>query len=672
MIISSSVTIGQLTFILRVAIQIVSYAGLALIGVIILGNAPRLAPIDTHDVINRLVGASTATLSTGKWIFSRIRRNSADPSPPVNLLLILFFSLSYTVFVSLSDIGFLGFYACSVPGPDTTDFPASITSDEAASSFVMAHTVNGIDLANLTAWRCDTTRVINLTSSISENNCTAWRTSTYADSSFFAGINSTDSDVLLPRQLKRGRYGRDLSFDVNSFYLGPNTLRLRAPTIQNGIAIAPHAAGVRAVMGVPQLKPEKRVTIPKTMAMEVDVGCMSLGVFAQARVDEGSVDDVRAYLRPFFNESTLSSGGYIIGINNSVVSLSSAAKVAGHRLLTPDVGIPGPDDDMLGYCTDALQKQLGIPTVAKNRGTMCAFLGIGGSVAVEGRLGQGFHRMMCAAATQVNMVSATVAVDNHNQTSLNLTRLPSDLHYVQADFWHAGTLGEANLFINFVPYERYTLSDNPNGPTTHFVWNRDSPLLDSQLGPASGANIISTIGSVVLDPSHSFDVGDYTALKLLDNGFEPIGSLSTARVTEWVGEVAGSFILASATYNGWAARQMPPLLVQTTGGRTGSCYRPYYALGFLPLVFAATVVVCWAALMLLGRSLMGSGSVKKAYGGLAPFTAVASPGAPAETLLCWEHSDSPQFQVVAKDYSMISHPSDTALKYFKSAQSPPS
>ncbi|RDB19385.1 hypothetical protein Hypma_013568 [Hypsizygus marmoreus] len=61
MIISDTLTIGQITFIFRVAIQILAYGGMSLIGIIILGNAPHVGSIDTHDVIKRIIGAASAT-----------------------------------------------------------------------------------------------------------------------------------------------------------------------------------------------------------------------------------------------------------------------------------------------------------------------------------------------------------------------------------------------------------------------------------------------------------------------------------------------------------------------------------------------------------------------------------------------------------------------------------
>ncbi|KAG6906899.1 hypothetical protein DXG01_011453 [Tephrocybe rancida] len=698
MIISHTITLGQLTFILRVAVQILSYGGPFLIGVIILGSVPRLAPIDTHDIVNRVVGASSATRRTGKWIVSRIRRNTADPIPPTNLILVLFLSITYTAFVSLSDIGFLGLYACPVPGPTTSDLPASIASDDAARSFVSAHMVNGTELAMVSAWRCDASAP---TPGSSLTNCTSWRNSTYADPALFDGINSTDSDVLLLRQLRYAVLQEDPDYNINSFYLGPDTQRLLTSTVFDGIAVNPHVTGVQIVAGVPRLSPSQNVTIPQTLAIELEVGCMSLGVSSVQQVghlsgyDFFTVDDTwqkytgpdylhdvllqsaiatRTYLRPFFNESTLSNG-LLRSINITTAPLSPAAKITQHYLPTQnstDLGVI--DASLLSNCTAALQAQIGL--APSSNASMCGYFGIGGTLALQGAAGLGFTRMICASATQVNMVSSIIAVSSTNRANISLTRLPSTLHYVRADFVDdaslVGGLTGIEATLAFLPYERYTLSSSPSGPSTHFISPRPFSILPSQVGPGSGGSLISTLSSILLDPTHTLTTStDYAALKLLPAGFTPLSNFSTSLVTEWLGQVGGSVATASLTYNGWAARQMQPVLVTSSDGVLGACYKPFYAFGFLPLVLAAALVVAWTVLRLLRGSLFGSQAVKEAYGGLAPYTgAVSSEPLSKETLLVWEQGSQPWLQVVGKGYPITGEPSDTTLQYFEAHSKP--
>lgn len=697
MIVSSSITIGQITFILRVAIQILAYGGLALIGRLILGNAPRVAPIDTHDVINRIVGASSATPSTAKWIFGRLRRNPSDPSPPTNLLIILFLSISYAVFVSLSDVGFLGFYTCSVPGPNTLNSPASVNSDEGARNLTLLNMVNGTNPTNVKAYRCNSAQLINFGDNVSENNCTEWRNSTYADRSLFDNINSTDSDLLMPRQLSHHNYPKAATFDLNSYYIGPNTKRVNAPTIQNGLAVDPQETGMRAVLGVPQLKANHKVDIDKTMALEVDVGCMTLGVNVVHDIDASgigidifqtngtwrkytgpeymrdvltrTVDEVREYYQPFLNTSTLDSAGTMVGINGTNFVLSSAAAVRTWRMPTVGFGGTSPDIFAIGNCTEALKEKLKIPIVKNlaTEGDMCNFLGIGGSIMLNGTALTGFSRMVCASAAQVNMVSATIAMDAQEKVSINVTRLPSDLNFLEADWWDVTYSGNDTIYNEFSPYHRYTLSDNPNGPTTHFIRHRRILLSDNHLGPGSAGYAISTMGHLVLGPNGAFTDVDYAGLGLLEQGFEQI-DITTNAVSRWVGQVAASYVFSSMGYNGWAARSSAPILVRSTGGVAGTCYKGPYALGFFPLVFSAAVVACWAVFMILGSSFFGSGPLKKAYGGLGPYVGAICPGAPPkEVLLAWESTPRPGLHIVSKGSPVVGAPDGTALKYMKSS-----
>ena len=63
MLITSTVTVGLITFILRAVIQFRSYGGLFLIGLLI---TPRIASITTHGIINRAVGKSNFTWASVK------------------------------------------------------------------------------------------------------------------------------------------------------------------------------------------------------------------------------------------------------------------------------------------------------------------------------------------------------------------------------------------------------------------------------------------------------------------------------------------------------------------------------------------------------------------------------------------------------------------------------
>lgn len=700
MIVSDSITIGQLTFVLRVAIQILAYGGLALISLIILANAPRIAPLDTHDVVNRIVGKSTADTASAKWILNRLIRGSRrDPLPPTNLLIALFLFISYAAFVAISDIGFLGFYACSVPGPSSIDSPASVSSDDAARALVAMNLVNGTDPSIVKAYRCDAVEVVNFDVDVAESNCTAWQNSTYADATIFTGLNTTDTAVLMPRRLTHNDHPRANVIDLNSFYLAPSSQRVTNATIQKGIALVPHDTGLRAILGVPQLAREHKIDLIKTMALEVDVGCMALGVYSQHSIQasgsgidifatqgnwrkytgpdylrdvlSNTTDIIREYYRPFFNTSSMDSDGFMIGINETSALLSGAANVASFLLPTPGMDV-GPDNDILGNCTEAFQKQLGIPISKEANGRMCGLLGIGGSSAANGTMLQLLSRMVCATATQVNMVAATVAVDVTDQVSLNITRLPSDLNYLRADYWDLQTQGNDTLYTNFIPYERYTLNDNSNSNTTHFIPHQKVVMSDNALGPGSGGTVFSRIGDMMLADDFGLSIGlEYSGLALLPQGFDDV-NVSTVEVTRWAGQVGASFLSASTGYNGWSARDSAPIRIVSIGGHAGSCYKPHYALGFVPLLLAALVVIIWACILSIRSSLFGSSSLERAYGGMAPYKGTVCPGAPVQDiLLTWETAPEPHLQVVSKGYPLMGDAPKTALKHLKAGNTYP-
>ena len=694
MILSESLTIGQITFVLRVAVQILSYGGLAVINLLILGNAPRVAVIDTHDVINRVVGASTANSSSATWILNRLKSRRKDPISSTNLLIALFLSLSYAAFVALSDIGYLGFYACSIPGPTIFDSPASVTSDDAARALVAGNMVNGTDPSTIKAYRCNAVEPIDF-GNFTLNGCTAWHNSTYADTTWFNGINSTDTEILMPRQFSQHTNPTSDAPPLNSYHYGPTTQRLTTPTIVRGLALEPHEAGLRVVIGVPQLTQQREVELSKVMALEVDVGCMDLGIYSQHNIDTlgngidffattsnwrkytgpdylrdvlaNTTDTIRQFYRPFFNESSLDSGGFIYGINRTTSLLSGAANIARFTL-------PGSNIDtanyIIGNCTQNLQSQLGIPAPTNGRSRMCGFLGMGGSFSAEGQRYQGLSRMVCATATQLNMVDATIVVDAGNKLSINLTRLPSDVNHLHADYWDARKDGNDTRFVTFDPYDRFTLAYNPTSPTTHFITQYDMPLTDNTLGPGGGGNALNLIGDMMLASDSALNNVEYAALALLEEGFDEvdIARTSTKRTTQWSAQLGASFILGSVGYNGWAARQGSQVPVLSTGGKTGSCYAPLYGFGFVPLVFAAAAVMICAIVTFVRTSLSDAKSLGLAYGGLRPYVDVMCPGAPVEdTLLVWEKAPELHLKVVSQGDLVLGseNGSGTALRDFK-------
>ena len=156
MIVISSLTVGEITFILRAIIQILSYGGIFLLGYIVYASAPQIASLKTHDILNRVVGKGTATKETVKWIFGSLRGRNGDPVMPSRLVTSLSLLTVYSLLVSLSDIGFLGFYSCNVSGGSFYDRPVSVRDSDSAQSAVNAALVNGSDpnIIKISRWVC--------------------------------------------------------------------------------------------------------------------------------------------------------------------------------------------------------------------------------------------------------------------------------------------------------------------------------------------------------------------------------------------------------------------------------------------------------------------------------------------------------------------------------------
>ena len=122
---------------------------------------------------------------------------------------------------------------------------------------------------------------------------------------------------------------------------------------------------------------------------------------------------------------------------------------------------------------------------------MCSLLGLGGGVPALG-----FSRMIRATATQVNMVVAKVARNGDSSLSVGVTRLPSDLHYLRAGYLDP-------TIVLWQPIERYTLSNNANGPTSHFIANINNYGSDTLYlsGPGNPGNAIASLGVTAIDGS---------------------------------------------------------------------------------------------------------------------------------------------------------------------------
>ncbi|KAF8151325.1 hypothetical protein B0H34DRAFT_727198 [Crassisporium funariophilum] len=686
LIITDRLTIGQITFIVRVVIQILAYGGLFLLGSIILSHSPRTAPIETHDVLNRIVGKSTSTSSSLKWIVKRVFRKNRDPSPSSYLLVALILSLCYGLFVSLSDVGFIGFFSCEIPGPPFQDVPASVRSESHARTLVESYMLNGTDPSSVNSYRCDAAQDHVFGVNVTERLCTAWRNSTYGDSSGFRILNSTDSDVLMPTNLGRYNTTRKDIFDLNNYFLGASGEIVPNPTIKLGLAVAPHETGVRMVVGVPQLTKHQKVVVPKTLALEVDIGCMGLGMIGQEDTSSlfgrakdyflpddlykstrmakytgpdnlrdplaKAADSVRDLMRPWYNSSNVVPGaGYWQSYNSSYSQYSWQTQAA--AWWPPSInGVQNADlaRFILGNCSEEVHQKLNvaIPSESvKKLPAACALYQMRGSFFVDQGAIQGHSEMVCATTTQVNMVQATLEVDGEGRLTTELNRLPSDLHIVTASYFdiQPSSTGDT-MFLEFDPIERYTLSDNAAGNTQHFIYQRYSLGTTTNglnHGPGSMGPLFSQIGAAMLGVSSLDD----TTLTMINSTYFSADTFSTSVVTKWAGGVGASYILASTGYNAWAALGSAPVTVLSTGGKLATCYNQRYSAAFLPLVLAAIAVMCWSLGLLVSSKVKSTKKLENMYGGLAPTIVTPFPGRPhADTILVWEEGTDPHLKPV--------------------------
>lgn len=654
-VITHSLTVGQLTFILRAAIQVLSLAGPFLIGYIILSSATRLASFSTHDVINRIMGRLTMTKSSLQWIWGGIRQPNqrADPGRSFGLVLTVALLVLYGLFSSLSDIGFLGFYTCTTSGSSKYDRPASIKDEEAALSVIMGNFVNGGNPSNVTANRCDTSESFYDSEFLAGMRCLEWRNSTWTDRKFFSGINTTDSDMLMPLRLNTN------VMNVTAFRVDTGGKRITVPTISGGILVNPAETGFQAVFGVPQLDSQQEFTLDKTMALEVETGCMTIGInTVQAADGVGSrtdvfetnrtwrsysgpdilkdiltnyTDAIREYWLPFFNASSLDENGLYYG--NGTAGLSTRSNVA-NADMPSNASFGAPEKtEFLGNCTNSIRERFNLPPLNRtdDQYFQCALLGLGGSMENNGAIVLGQTKMLCAAISQINMVSATVRKDVQGSISLDYTRLPSILKYHRSDFWTIVQDENDTGFLNWAPYQRYTLSDDPQGPTSHYILQNTALGVTRLAGIASAGFVLSRAGSEVILPARS-----RLGINILDTS-DRQDLLNPKTVTRWSGEQGSALIIGSIKYNPWAALGAPQILVTSQADRLAICYDPPYILGFVPIVLAALLVLIWSVVMLIRTPYGRLSSLGDLYGGLWPYWKSVCPNVRlSDLVLIWQ------------------------------------
>jgi hypothetical protein len=686
MLVSDSLSVGQLSFILRLVIQVLNYGGLFILGLIILSNAPRIAPLATHDILNRIVGKITSTKQSLKWCAGHILGRTIYPS---RLVVAVILSTIFAGFGALSDVAFLGLHICTTPYAPYYDFPASIGTDLAAMDAVVATLLNGTDPDAVKVSRCDSSTLHDFGPDMYGNPlkmyvCDRWTNSTLTDRSFYQNLSSSDTDVLMNTQLRALNLTHSPpDFYLNSFYVGVGSTRTRLPTIENGILVEPHATGARAVFGVPDLPPDKSITVDKTMLIEVDMGCMELGLFTQTDLDadldgfdifatdwknhytgpeilQPTVQSysaiVRDLIRPLFNESSKDDLGYIYAAQTDNFSnktplggtVEEMAQVTSFSLLSGFVSENFRDLNstydtqwnVTRNCTADVYKALNVTPLDEasfKTDAQCATFDVRGSFIEDGTMYAGISRFFCAAAMQVNMASTIITTNALGAISVNYTRLQSDLNHVAANWWDIVSTNGTDNWYNYSPFERFVLSYNPAGGQTHHYIAQYLSDLSSERpqGPVSAGYVVSRLASNVMN----FEAGstDDTGMSILEDGRSPI-DFNSSILPAWGGKVASALIRNQLAYNGFAAVRAPQMLVSSTGGRPAICYDLRYGAAVVPLLIAVAVTLVWSVYFIfMAAGFKGAFLVQTFYGGISPLRATLCPKwAVKDTLLAWQ------------------------------------
>ena len=523
---------------------------------------------------------------------------------------------------------------------------------------------------------CDAAQFEDKGDSITFQVCTSWHNTTLGDPHAFAGINNTDSDMLLPRYLRHVNHTRSDVFDLNMYRVLPLPQLVAAPMVMNGLVAEPHDNGVRVVFGAPNLKPGNSAELQKSMAMEVEVGCMSLGMFSSQTdgntnatdyfavdpkrqlytgpevmrdVLQQTVDEIRDYHSPFFKLEIVD--GFRPGVNRSSSPFSEFPAIKSVTIPTTSGSASSAEVQrwMMGNCTERLTKKLGLDQTeymtsrSDKADPMCSLVAVTGPDNSDGDYVFLSTKMLCASSTQVNMVSGTVRKDRQGDVTLNVTRLPSDLHQLRADYFDVQSKGENTTFWTMEPVLRYTLSDNPIGQTSHYINQNANFMNIASRGTGSPGNAISRIGTIAMSPGRLATGNFQHVLVLNDQNF----TMDPRIVTRWAGRFGASLALNSLVYNGYVAQEAEPILVTDLDGKLATCYRTPYAISFLPLVLAAVAIIAWIIILLVSRGLTGTKQLEELYGGLRPYWGVVCPTTASQSaILSWENQPGPHLALI--------------------------
>ncbi|KAJ7891795.1 hypothetical protein B0H13DRAFT_2039045 [Mycena leptocephala] len=485
---------------------------------------------------------------------------------------------------------------------------------------------------------------------------------------------------------------------LNNWYNGPGSTRLEEAIISNGILIQPDTSGVRAIVGVPPLEPQRTIHLENVMAIEADMGCIDLGLFTERDLDSINTLDIfatqwdtqiyhvggriRNLVRPLFNESSINDVGYLFtnGFDNGTRAvwadyLGTNAQVVGWHLpgnlsLFDFISTePTVEMAILKNCTQDVYSALGLTPLPRFPGDVigyipgsaCSTLAVQGSFTLStGVPLAGLSRFLCAASTQVNLVSANISSSNDSALTLDFVRHDAELYYTIASWWHVQQDGNDRIFNDYEPYERYTLYPSPgSGRQNHYLPTPGRFLKGRPAGPGSAGGIISSLSDYLVSyPSENTVDMESVVLTDLDDD-EAFINFNATMIPTWAGGMAAAFLREGIAYNGWVALDhwnKGGLRVSSGGEKPAVCYNLRYGVALLPLLAAAVITLLWGVVVLARSTFKGRDIVLASYGGLSPLRAKLVPAWAAKSaVLIWQGVPEPHLENrAARKYVLVS------------------
>ncbi|KAF8885550.1 hypothetical protein CPB84DRAFT_129386 [Gymnopilus junonius] len=132
------------------------------------------------------------------------------------------------------------FYWTSLVHSPGVELSRSINSDAKVLAVVTSNLLSGNDSNTINSHRCDAAHIVSIDVNVTERICTQWHNSTVGDPNVARSLNSTDSDVLMARNLGKDNSTVTSQLDLDVYFVGTSGSPAMEPSMQEGIAIFPH------------------------------------------------------------------------------------------------------------------------------------------------------------------------------------------------------------------------------------------------------------------------------------------------------------------------------------------------------------------------------------------------------------------------------------------------